>query len=136
MAIGAGGSRLLALNGLGVQTVVEGCLLVAMASRAGGLGRHGLVGRSLDVGMAIHAGKHASVHRVLELGRINVQAHRVAVDVSGEAGIAVAGEAVFVRGLSCRSRADGVRQNQDQAPNDGCCALHRSAVTFLWQSGG
>ena len=75
MAIGACGRRLPALSGLGVQTAVVSCFLLAVAGRAGDFGGHGLVGRSLDVGVTIDAGKHSAVYRVLELVRIDVQAH-------------------------------------------------------------
>jgi len=91
VAIGACGSRLPALSGAGVQTTVVCCLLLAVAGRTGDFGWHGLVGRSLDVGVTVNAGKHAAVYRGLELFRIDVQAHRPAIDFLGEAGVGVAG---------------------------------------------
>lgn len=47
VAIGAGGRRLLALNGLGVQTAVVSRLLLSVAVRTGDFGRQGLVGEAL-----------------------------------------------------------------------------------------
>jgi hypothetical protein len=119
------------LNGLRVQTAVVSCLLVAVASGAGDFGWLGLVGRSLDVGMAIHAGEHATVHRALELNRIDIQSHTLAVDVMGEAGVAMAGKAVFVRGLLRGNRVGAKQQGQEQEPHRGCGAHHRSQFTYL-----
>ena len=90
------------------------------------------MGGSLDVGVAIHARKHAAVHRVLEFNGIDVQTHRLAVDVMGKAGVAVAGEAVFVRGLLSSSGAGDTQQDQDRAtkPRPRRASLHSGSLTF------
>ena len=57
--------------------------------------------------MAVHAGEHPAVDRVLELSRIHVQAGDLAIDLVGEGGITVAGQAILVAGFWIRPRGSG-----------------------------
>ena len=105
----AGGRlRIASLDGLGVIAALVSRLLIGVASGAGNLGWRVLVRRSLHVGVAIDAGEHAPVDGSLESVGIHRDADRLAADILGQGGIAMAGQALFVRGLrdrlSCRPR--------------------------------
>ena len=109
VAAQAGGERAAALLGLRVKAAVVGCLLVTVTSCAGDFSGRVGVRRGLYIGVAIHAGIHPTVHRTLELIGIDVQTDRLSIDVLGKAGIAVAGQAVFVGRLL---RSGGTRPHQ------------------------
>ena len=84
--------------------------------------------------MAIHAGKHPSVNRMLELGLIDKEADRLAVDFGGQGCIGVAGKAVGVLRLALgagRGGAGEQRENNKLGENSsarlGCFASTSSA---------
>lgn len=94
MAVHASGSLAVAsLHGLTVKAAIVGGLLVGMARRTGNLLWSGFVRGVLHVGVAIHAGKHAAVDGIFEGLGINMQADGLSVDVVGQRGVAVAGQA-------------------------------------------
>ena len=128
VAVHAGGGALIAvLYGVGMIAAVVGRLLFGVAGGADDLGWSVFVRRGFDVGVAIDAREHAAVHRILELVGVNVQADRLAVDVLGEAGVAVASQAVVVSRLLCRSRRSSPAQEQEAQPKAGSTP-HRSRV--------
>jgi hypothetical protein len=49
--------------------------------------------------MAINAGKKRAVNRVFQLGVIEIETDRLAIELLGHRGFAVAGEAVFIGAL-------------------------------------
>lgn len=93
----AGGMRVAPLHSLTVKAAVIGGLLIGVAGRAGNFLRSGFVRCALYVRMAINAGKHAAVNRILEGLRVDMQADSLAVDVVRQAGVTVAGE-TFISG--------------------------------------
>ena len=96
MAIDAGSCVAVAsLNSLAVETAVVRCLLVGVASCAGDFQGRSFVRGTLDVGVAIHAGKHAAMDGILEPLGVHMQAHRLAVDVVGQRSIAMASQTFF-----------------------------------------
>ena len=86
-------------DGLGVIAALVGGLLVGMALGASNPARPDFMGRSFDVGMAVDAGKHAAVDRVLESVRVYEEADLLAVYVGRHGGITMAHQAIFVAGL-------------------------------------
>src|SRR5262249_53350182 len=100
VAVHAGGCGSIAdLRRLAVKTSVIGGLLVRMAGRAGDSLWSGFVRSALYVRVAVDAGKHAAVDRVLERLRIDVQANLFAIDLVGEGVIAMARQAFVDSGF-------------------------------------
>ena len=84
----------LARNRMGAAGV--SLLRVCMAPAAGNfLGRR-IVRQALHIGVAIHARKQPPMDGVLQLPRIHKQAHRLAVYISRQRLVAVAGKAVRI----------------------------------------
>src|SRR6266536_551570 len=83
------------LNRLTVKTAVVGRLLVGVTRRTGDSEGWSFVRRTLNVRMAVDAGKHAAVDGIFESLGVDVQADRLALDFMGQCGITVAGEAFF-----------------------------------------
>ncbi len=72
-----------------VNAGVVGLLLVSMAGGAGWLGEIGLVRKTFDAGMAIHAGEHGTMNGCLECVPMNCLAvHHRGIAVTSEAIIA------------------------------------------------
>src|SRR5258708_14765275 len=95
----SGGFAVAILNGLGVETTIVDRLLVGVASGAGDLCRSSVVGRAFQIGVAIHAGKHATVNGRLEGFRIHVKANALSVDFLVEGRVAVAGQTFVAAGF-------------------------------------
>ncbi len=77
----SGGLQVASLDRFAMEAAIVRSLLVSMTSRAADFPRRGFVGRTLHIGVAVHACEHASVDRVLESLRIDMQAHWLAADV-------------------------------------------------------
>src|SRR4051794_15759513 len=91
----SGGSFVSIIYCFGMQAPVIGRLLVSMAGGAGKFVRSSFVRGSLHVGVTIDACEHAAMHRGFKLLGVDVQTHRLAVDVFGEAGVSVASQAIL-----------------------------------------
>ena len=75
--------------------------------------------QTLHIRVAIHAGEQAAVNRLLELGRVHVQADRLAINLLRQSGIGVAGEAVAVLELMLgMERAGPGKKRQGQRMGD------------------
>ena len=106
VAVDAGGSRSTAgLGRPGMHGAGVGLLGSFMASGAGDFLWRRVVDKALDVGVAIDASKQAAVNGMLQLVLIDEEADLLAVFVSGQGRIAVAGETVGI--LDLRSGAPG-----------------------------
>ncbi|OLC93747.1 MAG: hypothetical protein AUH86_16030 [Acidobacteria bacterium 13_1_40CM_4_58_4] len=104
------------LDCFGMEAALVRGLLIGVAGSTGDLGWRGPVRRCLEVSVAIHAGKHAAVHRILELVRVDVQADSLAVDLFTQRRITVTGQTVFVGGFLCGSSGPG---EQAQSKHQG-----------------
>lgn len=94
MAIDAGGSfAVAALHGLTVEAAIVGGLLVGVAGGASNFLGNRFVRRAFYVGVAVNAGKHAAVDRILESLRIDVEADGLAVFLMRQRSVAMANEA-------------------------------------------
>src|SRR5215475_7680419 len=116
VAIHTGGSLPVpGLDCLGVIAAVVSRLLIGMALCTVDLGGRGLVGRTFDVGVAVDAGEDAPVHRVLECIGVYVKADLLTICLLSHRRIAVAYEAVFVRGFgSCILGGEGGKSDKYQ----------------------
>ena len=85
----------IAIKNIGADVIICHHLSIGMTSRATDLFGSGFVRGALYVGVAVHAGEHAAVDGILERFRIDMQANRLAIDLVGERGVAVAGEALI-----------------------------------------
>jgi hypothetical protein len=100
VAIYAGGCLAVAsLDRLAMEAAIIRSLLVRMASGAADFQRRSFVSGTLDVRVAVHAGKHAAVDRIFESLRIDVQADGFAIDIVSQRGVAMASETFFRCGL-------------------------------------
>src|SRR5579872_6080830 len=88
-----------------VKAAIVRRLLIGMALGAGNFLRSGFVRRTLQIGMAIDALKHAAMHGILEFIGVYVQADGLAADFVAQCGVAVASQAIVVAGLRYRLRA-------------------------------
>jgi hypothetical protein len=104
------------LDCLGMEAALVRGLLISVAGSTGDLGWRGPVRRGLEVGVAIHAGKHAAVDRILELVRVDVKTDSLAVDHFTQRRITVTGQTVFVGGFLCGSTGPG---EQAQSKHQG-----------------
>ncbi len=95
----AGGGR------FGMNAAIVSSLLIGVAGGALGLGRRGLVGRALHIGVTVGAGEDA-VRGSLELLVVDAQADLFAVLLLGHRRVVVAGQAVIVAHL--RGRRGGL----------------------------
>ena len=85
------------LAGPGMRRMRVSRLGIGVTPGAAHLLRRLLMHQALHVVVAVHARKHASVHRALELVLIDKEAHRRAIRVRrGQRGVGVTGEAVCV----------------------------------------
>ena len=86
-----------------VGALRPGVQRVGVAAVARDMLRLFLVSQAGDVLVAVDTGEERSVDGVAELATVHVDAHRLAVDLFGEAWIAMAGEAIlipeFLRGM-------------------------------------
>src|SRR5215469_13186175 len=124
------GLRIAALNGLRVVAVIVCRLLVGVAGRTRYFRRSSFMRRTLQIRMAIYAGKYAAVNRVLEGVRIHIQADTLAVLFLVQRRIAVTGQALIVGGpgrFFLRQRhSAGEQQQQKQNSGLPASAPHRS----------
>jgi len=89
-------SRSARLHRLRMQAMRVGGLRVRMALRARHLQRRRVVDEALHILVAIHAGKHLPVNRMLHLRGIHIQTDRLAVDFRRQRRIGVTPETVFI----------------------------------------
>jgi len=99
------------LGRFGVLAVLVCGLFVRMAIGAGGRKPPvlvlGIVGRFVT----IHAGKHLAMNRMFQLAFVHIQTDASTVNLFGDGGVGVAGQAVLVVGLILRaSRASQCEQ--------------------------
>ena len=122
-----GRRRVPGLHKLGVIAVRIGLLCVRMALRAGHLLRRHIVRQALHIRVAIHAGEHAAVRRMLELGAIHKQADLLAIHILGQRFVGVALKAVFILDLvlSFRRTANAYQYCND----DSNCESSAIALT-------
>ena len=100
VAIDAGGRLAVAsLDGLAVEAAIVRSLLVRVAGGACDFQRRSFVRGTLDVGVAVHAGKHAAVDGIFESLRIDVQADGFAIDLVSQRGVAMTSETFFRSGF-------------------------------------
>jgi len=111
-----------------MEAAVVGSLLVSVAGGAGNFGRRGLMGRVLEVRVAVHALEHAAVHRVLKLIGAHVKTYRLAIDLMVEAGIPVAGQAIVVVGLGS-GLVTGSREAYTECADTQC---QNRDVSYPW----
>ena len=97
MTIQASSTRAAALFRFCMKTVFPRLLLISMAGGAGHFGRRILVGRRLHVRVTIDTGKHPTVQGIFEFLRVNMEAYWFAINIFGEAGIAMAGQTIIIR---------------------------------------
>jgi len=106
-------------------------LLIGMAGGAGNLGWRVLVRRGLHVGVAVDAGEHAAVDGSLESVGIQRDADRLAANILGHGGIAVARQTFLVGGLwgidflsgrECSPREYQTQESKLQDVQRGACA--------------
>lgn len=94
MAVHAGGSlAVAALDGLAMEAAIVGRLLVGVAGGAGNFLGNGFVRRAFYVRVAVDAGEHTAVDRILESLRIDVEADGLAVFLMRQRSVAMANEA-------------------------------------------
>ena len=96
VAVLAARRRRAGLGDLGVGTAQISIARVGMAPGALDLLRRRVMDEALHVLVAIDAGEHGAVDGVLQLGFIDKQALRLAVDVLSHGGVRVAGKTVRV----------------------------------------
>ena len=87
------------LADLGVVAVRVSELRIGMASGARDFLRRRLVNQALHILVAVHAGKHRAVDRMLQLACIHIQADLLSIHFRAHGGVGVAGKAIFVLGL-------------------------------------
>src|SRR5579871_651788 len=96
MAINAGGRvAVSAGNRLGVKTFLVCGLLIAVAGRTAYLLRSALVRGALDISMAVDAGEHAAMDRILECLGIDVKADRLAIHFVRQGSVTMACETLL-----------------------------------------
>ena len=115
VAVLAIGGDLAGGDDLRMRAVRVGILRIGMAVGAENLLGRRLVRQALHVLMAVHAGKlHGGVDGVLQLLRVDEERDGLAVDVGGEGGVTVAGEAIFVFQLVLGASGEGRAQQKER----------------------
>ena len=84
-----------------VKAAIINRLLIRMALRALHLGRSGLVHRTLDVAVAVHASEHAAMDGSAELFGRHIETDWLAIDLFGEGRIAMTSQAIVIRRFLC-----------------------------------
>jgi hypothetical protein len=78
-----------------------GLLGSLVASGAGDFLRWCIVGKALDIGVAVDAAEEPAMERVLQLVFVDVKAHLLAVFVGGQRRVAMTSQAIAVFELLC-----------------------------------
>lgn len=78
-----------------VETAIVSGLFIGVAGSASDFLSWRFVSGTLDIGMAINAGKHRCVNRIFEGLRVHIKADRLAVHIMSKGRITVTGQAIF-----------------------------------------
>lgn len=136
MAVGTTGRGATGHSGFCMGAMRIRCKCVGVATCTGEFLGRCFVGQAFDVGVAVDACEHGAVDRVLQLGRIDKQAVRLAVDGFGDRGVAVAGEAVFIFELvlGMKRRGPDERRHNETTRQQPTNRIHVFKMGLLWKT--